>query len=547
MPRWKALPEELDPQVKEFATQLRRLVDRSGLSVAALADRTGYSRTSWDRYLGGRLLAPKGAVVALAEVTGANPGHLTAVWELAERAWSRSELRHDRTMEAIRMAQARAALGEFGAAAPGTELTGGERDADGEPRDGSQGGGKASGGRAGGDGKAGDAREAGQGGRTDGADEGDGAAPVRPVPAGAGPAGVSPTVPVQPTVSDADAREGAGRERPVRDRPRTDASGPGTEPRAEASAPADARPGAAPASVPDAPSGADSTSVSDADSGSGSGSGPAVSSGGNSWRLAGYRGPSPVGGRSTAQASGIAGAPGPAGVAAPSATPRTPGDGTPSPYATGVPRPNVMGTSHPYGGAPFPVPDGASAPPVVHGAPPEEPGAAGAAGGGGFRQQVTMFLAGLVATLVVIAAVFHLTGGGSDGKAGRAGGSPSPSARTAVRLPPGVKCVGAGCTGKDAEAMGCSGALGTTARSVTVGTTLVEVRFSERCGAAWGRITQAAPGDQVRFTAGTRTETDTVDAAGDTIAYTPMVAVPDAARATACVTLAASGRQGCTT
>ena len=70
MPRWRALPDELDPQVREFASQLRRLVDRSGLSIAALADRTGYSKTSWERYLNGRLLAPKGAIVALAEVTG---------------------------------------------------------------------------------------------------------------------------------------------------------------------------------------------------------------------------------------------------------------------------------------------------------------------------------------------------------------------------------------------------------------------------------------------------------------------------------------------
>ncbi|MEV5343292.1 helix-turn-helix transcriptional regulator, partial [Streptomyces sp. NPDC052676] len=114
MPRWKALPDELDPQIREFTSQLRRLVDRSGLSVAALADRTGYSKTSWERYLGGRLLAPKGAIVALAEVTGTNPIHLTTMWELAERAWSRSEMRHDMTMEAIRISQARAALSEFG-------------------------------------------------------------------------------------------------------------------------------------------------------------------------------------------------------------------------------------------------------------------------------------------------------------------------------------------------------------------------------------------------------------------------------------------------
>lgn len=119
MPRWKALPEELDPQIREFASQLRRLVDRSGLNINAVADRTGYSKTSWERYLNGRLLAPRGAVVALAEVTGTPQHHLTTMWELAERAWSRAEMRHDMTMEAIRITQARAALGELGPTAPG--------------------------------------------------------------------------------------------------------------------------------------------------------------------------------------------------------------------------------------------------------------------------------------------------------------------------------------------------------------------------------------------------------------------------------------------
>ena len=94
MPRRKALPDEPDPQVREFARLLRRLVDRSGLSLAAVADRTGYSRTSWERYVDGRLLPPRGAVVALAEVTGADPAHLTALWEPAERAWSHSRTAH---------------------------------------------------------------------------------------------------------------------------------------------------------------------------------------------------------------------------------------------------------------------------------------------------------------------------------------------------------------------------------------------------------------------------------------------------------------------
>ncbi|MET9082558.1 DUF2690 domain-containing protein [Streptomyces sp. NPDC004237] len=346
MPRWKALPDELDPQVKEFTTQLRRLVDRSGLSVAALSDRTGYSRTSWERYLGGRLLAPKGAIVALAEVTGTDPVHLTTMWELAERAWSRSEQRHDMTMEAIRISQARAALGEFGAPPATTAAPAG---------------GKAP-------------RRAGSAVATPGI---------------AGPAGVSPTIPPQPTAPDANRREGTG-----------------------------------------------------------------------------SRGP-----------------------AAPT--------------------------------------------------PPAAPG--------GGRRRLTMFLAGVVGVAVVAAAVFFLTGNDGGGKKNQGNGaSATPSTSVSSDLPAGVKCAGAGCTGKDAEAMGCSGDLVTTAKTVTVGATTLEVRYSRTCGAAWGRITGATRGDAVRVTAGTTTERGDITAVGDTIAYTPMVAVKDAAEAKACATLA-SGQTGCTT
>ncbi|MFI9391017.1 XRE family transcriptional regulator [Streptomyces bauhiniae] len=297
MARWKALPEELDPQIGEFTRQLRQLVDQGGLSVAALADRTGYSRTSWERYLNGRLLAPKGAVVALAEVTGTNPVHVITMWELAERAWSRAEMRHDRTMEQIRITRARAELGDFG-------------------------------------------------------------------------------------------------------------GGTGT-------------------TTVDAP-------------------------------------------------------------------PMTP--------------------------------------------PPAAPPAG--------KRRVLLFLAGAVAVLVVLGTVFLLTG--RDGGKGtpEAAKSPSPSATGAAGLPPGVKCVGIGCAGKDAEAMGCSGDLVTTARTATVGAATLEVRYSRTCGAAWGRITGAAPGDRVRVTADGETRRGEA-VAGETYTYTPMVAVGGAGEAEACVTLA-SGRTGCT-
>jgi hypothetical protein len=155
-----------------------------------------------------------------------------------------------------------------------------------------------------------------------------------------------------------------------------------------------------------------------------------------------------------------------------------------------------------------------------------------------------MFLAGIVGALVVIAAAVYFTGGGDGKKAASAPKTPSTSAAVNPDLPAGVKCRGADCTGKDPENMGCGGQLATTSTSITVGTTLVEVRYSKTCAAAWARITQAVIGDSVQVTAGTAAaQTGTVDKATD--AYTPMIAVKDAAEAKACVTLK-SGQKGCT-
>ncbi|MEU7055288.1 DUF2690 domain-containing protein [Streptomyces sp. NPDC046197] len=514
MPRWKALPDELDPQVREFAGQLRRLVDRSGLSIAALADRTGYSKTSWERYLNGRLLAPKGAIVALAEVTETNPVHLTTMWELAERAWSRAEMRHDRTMEAIRIAQARAALGDFGAAAPAVDAQGGSTTA---------------------------------------------------APGGAGRAGVAPTVPSQPTASDADAREGASKTpspasgtREGASKTPSPASGtrkgasktplPASEPTSAASDTASPASGTASSDSGDASSAASSasrtassasgTASPDSDaapsdgtasSASGGGSpapGSESSAGRNSWGLAGYRGPSPVGGR----ASGASTGPSDGSARTPAAGPSPYGEVPEVPEIPKVPEvPQVRE-----------VPEARQVPEV-----PQAPRPARANGDGARYRPVVMFLAGMVSMLVVIGVVFFFTDRNGGGKAEGAARSPSPSASAGPDLPPGVKCSGAGCTGKDAESMGCSGQLVSTAQSVTVGTTVVEVRYSKTCGAAWGRITQAGQGDAVQVAAGAHKETGTITAAGDTIAYTPMVAVRDGAQAKACVTLA-SGRKGCT-
>ncbi|MFD8153598.1 DUF2690 domain-containing protein [Streptomyces sp. NPDC059720] len=429
------MPDELDPQIREFTSQLRRLVDRSGLSIASVADRTGYSKTSWERYLNGRLLAPKGAIVALAEVTGTNPLHLTTMWELAERAWSRSEMRHDMTMEAIRISQARAALGEFG----GQDF--------------------------------GDAARAAGGGRA----AAPGSRPARGgsttvTPGIAGPAGVAPSVPAQPT----------------------------------------------------APEVQDSTGSGLRESGGRSGAGDV-----NSWGLAGYKGPSPTG-----RPSGSGSRPGSG-----SASPSGPSSGPSGP--TGP-----TGPSGSTGDASRPSSAGAHGGEPPRDAVPSGAGTAGAAPAAAKRRTAT-FVAAAVGVLVVIAGAFHLSGGGGGDDARKGGASPSPTVTDKAELPPGVKCGGAACTGKDAENMGCSGERVTTATTATVGTTVVEVRYSETCKAAWGRITGAAPGDEVRISAGKAKQSGSITEAGDTVAYTPMVAVKSAAEATACTTLAAGG-EGCT-
>ncbi|WFB08953.1 XRE family transcriptional regulator [Streptomyces sp. LX-29] len=368
MPRWRELPEELDPQVREFTGQLRRLVERGGMSVATVADRTGYSKTSWDRYLNGRLLPPRGAVEALAEATGTDVAHLTTLWELAERAWSRSEMRHDVTMEAIRVAQARAALGEFGPPAQARRTS-----SNGHPSE-----------------------------RVDGMAAAGAAGPVAPAPA------VRPAPPPL--------------ERLVVTPP--SAVVPSSPPPASA---APSRPPAPPAGDPERP------------------------------------------------------------------------------------------------------------------APPQPPE-------GQRRRTAAMFVAGVVGAILVVASGVLLFGADEEPAENRGQPSATPSTAGAA-LPSGVRCAGKDCTGKNPETMGCGGQQARTTANATVGDTYVEVRYSEVCGAAWARITRAAPGDSVQVSAagknggGARTQSADVNADGD--AYTQMLAAASAAEVKACATLADS-TTGCT-
>ncbi|MFI8997195.1 helix-turn-helix domain-containing protein [Streptomyces sp. NPDC053542] len=87
MSRWQELPAPLDQRVRQLVVRLRELKDHSGLSLAALAARTPYSKSSWERYLNGKKLPPRDAVEALARVCGTDPTRLLALQEVAAAAW----------------------------------------------------------------------------------------------------------------------------------------------------------------------------------------------------------------------------------------------------------------------------------------------------------------------------------------------------------------------------------------------------------------------------------------------------------------------------
>ncbi|WP_212909011.1 peptidoglycan-binding protein [Streptomyces sp. TS71-3] len=87
MSRWKDLPDSLDESGVQLVVQLRRLKDRGGLSLSSLASKTGYSRSSWERYLNGKALPPRQAVEELARVGGTDPTRLLVLHEVAAEAW----------------------------------------------------------------------------------------------------------------------------------------------------------------------------------------------------------------------------------------------------------------------------------------------------------------------------------------------------------------------------------------------------------------------------------------------------------------------------
>ncbi|MFG2953574.1 helix-turn-helix domain-containing protein [Streptomyces sp. NPDC048291] len=87
MTRWQPLPATLPREARHLVEQLRVLKGRTGLSLAGLARRTAYSKSSWQRYLSGDRLPPRAAAQVLCRLAGGDQPRLLALWELAEQAW----------------------------------------------------------------------------------------------------------------------------------------------------------------------------------------------------------------------------------------------------------------------------------------------------------------------------------------------------------------------------------------------------------------------------------------------------------------------------
>ncbi|MGW1620878.1 helix-turn-helix domain-containing protein [Streptomyces sp. NPDC002172] len=88
MVRWRPLPRDMPIEVARLVRDMRRHMDRSGVNTATLASKTGYSRSSWTRYLNGRRLPPWPAVEGLGRLAQADWEQLRVRWESAAHAWT---------------------------------------------------------------------------------------------------------------------------------------------------------------------------------------------------------------------------------------------------------------------------------------------------------------------------------------------------------------------------------------------------------------------------------------------------------------------------
>ncbi|WP_405586517.1 helix-turn-helix domain-containing protein [Streptomyces sp. NBC_01190] len=86
MVQWEPLADKLPVDTRRLATQLRRMKDRSALTVPALAARTAQPAETWERALAGQAIPPLHAVEVLAQASGADYDRIRALWQLAEKA-----------------------------------------------------------------------------------------------------------------------------------------------------------------------------------------------------------------------------------------------------------------------------------------------------------------------------------------------------------------------------------------------------------------------------------------------------------------------------
>ncbi|MFH9980941.1 helix-turn-helix domain-containing protein [Streptomyces sp. NPDC017179] len=92
MGRRQPLRDDLSVEAVRLVRELRQYVDRCELNAATLATKTGYSRSSWLRYLNGSRLPPWPAVAGLGRLAQADAGHLRVLWEAAAQAWTRENV-----------------------------------------------------------------------------------------------------------------------------------------------------------------------------------------------------------------------------------------------------------------------------------------------------------------------------------------------------------------------------------------------------------------------------------------------------------------------
>ncbi|MFF8022468.1 DUF2690 domain-containing protein [Streptomyces sp. NPDC007896] len=81
--------EDIDEE-QLLMERLRCLKQRTGLSLAALASVTPFSKSTWHRYLNGDQFPPRSAVESLGRLADTDPGPLLSLWDAASQAQSRA-------------------------------------------------------------------------------------------------------------------------------------------------------------------------------------------------------------------------------------------------------------------------------------------------------------------------------------------------------------------------------------------------------------------------------------------------------------------------